>query len=261
MSNFKITDYYGTQNWEDSIFYSFYSGTSFTESFNIKFTPTEAKDYFDSLIINVDNGAAVKNVYLKGKGINAPSFSAEPSNLNFGEIPIGSTSNVMSYMLTANNVTSDITIKASNGFQVSMNGNDFDTILNVAPSKGNINKTIYARYIPIDDNPNVATIVHTYAGQVIQSIAVSVNANTGIKKQKISYFEIYPNPNNGMFKIKLPNLQNGKAMVEITDLTGRIVHNEIMNESHELILNVKKGVYLVKVIVNNESTILKLIVE
>ena len=73
----------------------------------------------------------------------------------------------------------------------------------------------------------------------------------GLMETDLSFFELYPNPNNGKFSIQA-NEAEGFFSVEITDLNGRIVKtmknyitgNEI--KSIDLSLS-ENGVYFVKI--------------
>lgn len=75
---------------------------------------------------------------------------------------------------------------------------------------------------------------------------------------------VYPNPSNGIFNISLGNLQ--PTGIEVYDLTGKKVFakNEIAISNFETkidLSNVTQGIYFVKIIDNNQSTVKRIIKE
>ena len=75
--------------------------------------------------------------------------------------------------------------------------------------------------------------------------------------------EVYPNPNNGIFTIDLPNAGAVKYSVEIINLTGQIVYSGKLLQGNEHQINLKgklKGIYLLKVELGAESFQKKIIV-
>jgi uncharacterized protein YkwD len=62
------------------------------------------------------------------------------------------------------------------------------------------------------------------------------------------FIKIYPNPNNGNFRIGLNNLSEGR--IQIFDLVGQIVYKSIFKDQKELEVNLQnkpQGVYVLKV--------------
>lgn len=77
---------------------------------------------------------------------------------------------------------------------------------------------------------------------------------------------IFPNPNQGKFKLQLNNFTAPKADVTVTDLLGRVVlKREIKTIDkqilEELTLPAAKGMYLLQVKVTNQITTRKIVVE
>lgn len=73
-----------------------------------------------------------------------------------------------------------------------------------------------------------------------------------LKEQDIK-FQIVPNPNNGVFKIQYNLSENTYLLVEIYNIYGQLVKNDLFNNLsgyHELIINAEgigSGIYVVKV--------------
>ena len=80
--------------------------------------------------------------------------------------------------------------------------------------------------------------------------------------------KLYPNPNNGQFVIQLSvsNEPDGNAKIEMVDVLGRIVHTENANLSSGKLQKtvtmpsqVTRGVYMLRIIVNDKAYQTKLI--
>ncbi|MFB6317064.1 T9SS type A sorting domain-containing protein [Saccharicrinis sp. FJH54] len=73
---------------------------------------------------------------------------------------------------------------------------------------------------------------------------------------------IYPNPSSGILNIRLKAVYK-KIQVDVYDLTGKMVLNEIFNDKYEVALSVNNllpGTYIIKVNPDNEISALKYIV-
>ncbi len=84
----------------------------------------------------------------------------------------------------------------------------------------------------------------------------NVNSQTANRKKIL----VFPNPNNGIFNIKLQN--NIENDILIYSLDGKLVFNNKFKDFCELNLrNLEKGIYLVKVISKDGIATEKLIIE
>ena len=67
-------------------------------------------------------------------------------------------------------------------------------------------------------------------------------------------FKVYPNPNSGNFNIEYKLMPNEKGVVNILDVTGKLVESHILeNSKNNLQINANdlySGVYLYQIIVN-----------
>ncbi len=111
-----------------------------------------------------------------------PTLSVNPTSLNFGNVPVGTSSNPQSYTITGSNLTSDVVINAPPGFEISTNsgGPYSSSSLTLTPSGGSIGTTIYVRFSPIS--------VRSYSGDI-------TNTSTGITKYvSVSGAGIQPTP-------------------------------------------------------------------
>lgn len=74
---------------------------------------------------------------------------------------------------------------------------------------------------------------------------------TGLNELSVDeMIQIYPNPNNGFFTIKLPQMVDKIYVVEVINLTGQTVYSESLFNKNILRINLTgkpKGIYLVKI--------------
>jgi ligand-binding sensor domain-containing protein len=97
-----------------------------------------------------------------------PTLSVNPTSLNFGNVPVGTSSNPQSYTITGSNLTSNVVINAPSGFEISTSsGGPYGSSLTLTPSSGSIGTTIYVRFSPIS--------VRSYSGDI-------TNTSSGITK-------------------------------------------------------------------------------
>ena len=62
--------------------------------------------------------------------------------------------------------------------------------------------------------------------------------------------QIYPNPNNGFFTIKLPQIVDKNYVVEVINITGQTVYSESLSNKNIIRINLTgkpNGIYLVKI--------------
>jgi hypothetical protein len=115
------------------------------------------------------------------------------------------------------------------------------------------------------------TTTNTYCNGVSSSseelpATKSVEGQTPPKKQAVAPMEksvtIYPNPNNGQFTIELTNIEGG-ARVTIYSILGATVFQSTANDitSHKINLpEIRKGIYLVKVMDGKEQLTRKMVI-
>jgi predicted nucleotidyltransferase len=91
------------------------------------------------------------------------------------------------------------------------------------------------------------------------------NTTLGVAETTFGYnFSLYPNPNQGKFNIKTPNL-SGEVNVEITNLLGQRVYKEqlfIENQSIEVFANnLVEGIYILKLYQDDNTMSQKFIIK
>jgi len=68
------------------------------------------------------------------------------------------------------------------------------------------------------------------------------------RDKKASNFSVYPNPNNGIMQLNLPNAPAGKSVVTITNALGQTVYqDEVKNQISTIYISRVPGIYFIKV--------------
>lgn len=114
--------------------------------------------------------------------------------------------------------------------------------------------------------PTLSTGTYTYYAEAVTCttsvnrtpIVINVSACTGINELDVlSFTRIYPNPNNGSFKISLSE----NVTIEVLDAFGKTIHSELLpiGESTVDVRDLYQGIYFVKVKSNSAEKTFKLI--
>ena len=91
-------------------------------------------------------------------------------------------------------------------------------------------------------------------------LVCSLNTNSTLNEKT---FSIYPNPASGYVNVKASSVQNN-VTVAIYDLNGRIVVNQLLQNTNNAQININSlatGVYVVKINSNGNSQTEKLIIQ
>lgn len=111
-------------------------------------------------------------------GTPSPTLSVTASLTDFGSVEFGAVSATQTYSVSGTDLTDDILIEASSGFEVSLTDVDVDftSSLSLTPANGAVSSTtIYVRFKPTSDSNNTVsgTITHASTGATSHVINVS----------------------------------------------------------------------------------------
>lgn len=84
-------------------------------------------------------------------------------------------------------------------------------------------------------------------------------AGLSVNDFDLSNLKIYPNPVNGNY-VTIQSPISGDKNIEVYDITGKRLINTILNSDKLDISSVSAGVYLVKVTVQGQSKVSKLVI-
>ncbi|MBJ2174755.1 T9SS type A sorting domain-containing protein [Aureibaculum sp. A20] len=99
-------------------------------------------------------------------------------------------------------------------------------------------------------------------GVVIDDFQIDATAILGIDDFDEGEFLIYPNPSSSIFNIKRRNTAGQNMSINVFDMTGKLIqkHRNITNENYQLqMTGVAKGVYFIKISIDNKNLVKKLI--
>ncbi|MCB0497096.1 MAG: endonuclease [Cyclobacteriaceae bacterium] len=124
----------------------------------------------------IDHPEYVASIW--GGSTSTPVISVTASLTDFGSVAFGEASATQSYTVSGADLTGDILIEASAGFEVSLTDVDasFTSNITLPQTSGSVaSTTVYVRFKPTSDsNSNVTgTITHTSSGATTQTINVS----------------------------------------------------------------------------------------
>lgn len=101
------------------------------------------------------------------------------------------------------------------------------------------------------------------------NITIKDISNLGVKKSKVSSAEVlvYPNPSSGQFNVRFNSFKSSKATVIVSNITGQIVLKkeiELTGNDQNVAISIpnqNQGVYLLKVISDEDTKTLKIMIE
>jgi hypothetical protein len=173
-----------------------------------------------------------------------PALNVTPPNQNVTHLP-GSTT----FQVTSNttwNVVSDQTwcIPTASG-----TGNDIITA-NYSENSSS--------------SPRIATLTVSVSGLSPMNVTVNQEGTDGISEITDDNLILMPNPNDGLFSIKLKNGSDGELFISILDNTGKTVLSNVYKGSSRYefdLRNFAKGEYFVKIETGLKIMIRKLVIK
>ncbi len=145
----------------------------------VRFSPTVAGTPAGTITHN-STGAAERIVNLSGEATDpaAATVSVTPAVLNFPATGTGSNSASLSYTLTANNLSSDVTITAAAPFSISADNISFSNALAIPATDPTLatGKTIYVRFSPTVAGNASTGITNAATGATTQTVTVNGSA-------------------------------------------------------------------------------------
>jgi hypothetical protein len=100
----------------------------------------------------------------------------------------------------------------------------------------------------------------------VEDYAINVMPTLSINDFGFENFVVYPNPNKGVFTIKLNSSVTNRIKVDIIDLRGRIIYNTMFNEGGDFeetvnLKHIQSGIYILHVSDGLRQSIKKIVIE
>lgn len=171
------------------------SGGNVNQTVWVKFSPTQTVAYGGN-VSNASSGASTVYVAVTGTGINpGPYINVNPGSLNFGNLLID-TSTTQSYQLTANSLTTDVTVSTPSGYTVSTSqGGTYSSTLTVTQSGGSVNQVVWVKFTPTQTITYTGGVTNASNGASTVSVTVT---GTGVENTNLPYLDL------GQFNTYLP---------------------------------------------------------
>jgi trimeric autotransporter adhesin len=121
-------------------------------------------------------------------GSSTPTLAVSPSSLTFPTTEIGSTSAAQTYILTAANLTSDVTVTAPAAFTVSTDDITYNSLLTILQTDAALatGKTIYVKFAP--------TTATAYSDAVTNASTGATSKVVGVTGNGVSYIHLVTSP-------------------------------------------------------------------
>jgi hypothetical protein len=251
------------------IYYSEKTDTGWSDPRNLGSTLNTSGDEFHPNIVNdgsiyFANGAGetYRSQYSGGSFLSRVRL---PDNVNSDVWPDHYVSPDESYMIFTSTMAggfglSDLYVSFRNADSSWTTPQNLGNKINTAGREGSADVTPDGKYMTYD---NISDIYWVKIDNVIDSLKAisgvislinSVNNDPG--------FKIFPNPNSGLFNLSFTSLPDKKAIAEIFNpegeviLTSKVENNATIDLSHA-----RKGIYFIKLFIDNKIKIQKICVE
>ncbi|MFT5183104.1 MAG: lysyl endopeptidase [Flavobacteriales bacterium] len=101
-------------------------------------------------------------------------------------------------------------------------------------------------YVVTDGEGTVLTSGGAFAGS--EASEFGMQNGTSVEELNRPAFDMYPNPSTGLVTLVLSDKLTGQFTIDVTDLMGRTVHTQVVNNETQIVLNLdalSQGSYLV----------------
>jgi hypothetical protein len=150
------------------------TGNTTTSTVYLRFAPTQRTSYNAVLSALGRSGSTrvfSNDIQVVGEGTaGTPSISVNPEALSYGTQLINTKSASKSATVTATALTEDIVVTPSLGYEVSLDNNNFTSVVTLPATNGAVNTTLYVRFAPTEKQPYTGFLTLTSAGAVDRKV-------------------------------------------------------------------------------------------
>lgn len=149
------------------------AGTVAPTTVHIRFNPTAIQSW-NSVLQITSTGATTQNVSISATVLE-PTISIAPASITFEDTELDFTSDAQSFMISAVNLHSNLSIAGLVGFIINQDGSEVDAgPIVLVPLAGVVAPTqIFVRFIPVDIGPAAGNIVASSMDAANKNVAVS----------------------------------------------------------------------------------------
>ena len=138
------------------------------------------------------------------------------------------------------------------------------------PANAKLGSTIMrvsTRYTDPEPSITYPTACMTGFDGEVEDYTLVVDATASVDETAFTGFNVYPNPNSGVFTLQFDTFDTRKTTVELFDVRGRQVNQRVYNNTPQFFKEridfgeVSKGLYLLKISNGNKFTTRKLVIQ
>ncbi len=247
------------------IYYCEKTGDGWSDPVNLGSTLNTTGDEFHPNIVNDGSiyfansaGKTYRSQYIDG------SFQPRvilPSNVNIGTWPDHYVAPDESYMIFTSSMSggfgsSDLYVSFRNADDSWTAPQNFGNTINTSGYEGSADVTPDGKYMTYD---NIVDIYWVKIDNIIDSLKAISGLITSKNSVPVNHdFKIFPNPCSDSFTLSFPSVPGKTATVEIINLEGKIIlKRSIQNQATIDLSGTSKGIYLIKLIIDNEIIVRK----
>lgn len=106
----------------------------------------------------------------------------------------------------------------------------------------------------------------TVASGEVEDYTLNITPSISVETYGFDNFKVFPNPNNGVFTVRLNSTLTSQVTIEIFDVRGRQMYSSLHGDGgdlrHEIVLNgVQTGVYLLRANDGKRTAVKRIVVE
>jgi hypothetical protein len=151
------------------------SGTLSSTTIYVRISATATAGAISSNVTNASAGATTEDVAVTGTVNGIPTITVSPGSLALGTVTAGTAGSTYSYTLSGLNLTSNVTVTAPTGIEISDDGTTWHTTLTEDEASGTLGSTtIYVRISASASAGGIsADVTNASAGATTQNVSVS----------------------------------------------------------------------------------------